>query len=145
MRGLLFSVLLVVLGQAHAEEAYTGELLLRDGLFYKPFQTEPFTGLKRDWYENGQLSQEVTLKDGKPDGLFRIWYVGGTPTYEATYKDGKREGLRRMWYENGQLWDESTWKNGKLEGLVRAWYENGQLESETCYSNDEAVDMSNCQ
>ena len=65
MRILLFSVLLVVLGHAHAEEAYTGELVHRDGLAYKPFQTEPFTGLYREWHENGQLQSERTFKNGK--------------------------------------------------------------------------------
>ena len=167
MRTLLLSVLLVVLGQAHAEEAYTGKLLTRDGLSYKPFETEPFSGFYRYWYENGQLSKEATYKDGKKEGLHKSWYENRQLEKEATYKDGKKEELHKSWYEDGQLWWETTYKNGKPEGLYRVWYESGDLSKdatykdgkkeglfrqwwgkivkETCYSNGEEVDMSNCQ
>lgn len=155
MRTLLFSVLLVVLGQAHAEfdydslssrdEAYTGELLERDGLAYKPFQTEPFSGLHTLSYEDGPLRLERTYKNGKKDGLFRLWYENGQLIGEGTYKNGKTEGLHRLWYENGQLLSEYTYKNGKLEGVSRMWGENGQRVYDACWSNGEEVDMSNCE
>lgn len=54
-------------------------------------------------------------------------------------------GVNRSFYGNGQLLREVTFKNGKREGLFRNWDENGELEFERCHSNDEIVDMSNCQ
>lgn len=145
MRALLFLVLMVVLSQAHTEEAYTGKLLHRDGLFYKPLQTEPFSGSYQRWYENRQLAAEHTYSNGKQEGLARMWHENGQPWSEATHKDGQQEGLARTWYENGQLQLELTAVGGKQEGLTRAWLENGDLLREQCYSNGEEVDMSNCQ
>ena len=52
MRTVLLSMLLVAFGQAHGEEGYTGKLLERDGLYYKPLRTEPFTSLNIKMSEN---------------------------------------------------------------------------------------------
>jgi len=77
MRTLL--VLLVLLagsGEVFAERVYT-----KDGT--------PFTGLHRDYHDNGQLAGEATFKDGKPEGLLRSWDDNGQLKFEGTYKGGK--------------------------------------------------------
>ena len=89
MRTVHILILLAVFGQTYAKKADTGPLLMRGGLYYKPFQTEPFTGLHREWRANGQLHEEVAFKEGKADGLAKGWYENGQLRIELTYKDGK--------------------------------------------------------
>ena len=51
---------------------YEGELLKREGLWYKPRSVEPFSGTQVWWHGNGQLQLESNFKDGKYHGLVRF-------------------------------------------------------------------------
>jgi len=85
--------------------------------------------------KNGKVEMILTIKDGKLDGLKRTWYENGQLGSERNYKDGKPNDLIRIWYENGQLEAESNYKDSKEDGLTRYWHENGQLIYEGNYKN----------
>lgn len=167
-RSLVLGLLLVLLiaGCEQEQSVYRGELHERDGVFYAPFEKDPFSGkhiesrgdgslskegfyidgrqegLFTSWYENGQLKSELTHKSGKLEGLAREWYENGQLKSEATYKNGKVQGLSRDWHENGQLWGEGNWKSGNPEGLWRIWDLNGRLKSEATYKNGQEDGLS---
>jgi antitoxin component YwqK of YwqJK toxin-antitoxin module len=102
-------------------EEYSGVVLKRGGLLYKPNSTEPLTARVEQFHDNGRLHK----------------------TYTSV--DGKKEGLERWWHENGQLNRKTTYVDGKLEGLDQWWWlENTQLSSESCFRAGEKTDMSYC-
>ena len=61
----------------------------RNGIFYLPNETKPFTGNKLCEYENGKIKTEGNLKDGKKDGKWTAWYENGQIKAEANYKEGE--------------------------------------------------------
>ena len=95
-------------------------------LFYRLDNVE--NGELKKWYHNGQLMEECTYKDGKPDGKYKKYYINGQLMEECTYKDGKSDGEYKSWYENGKLSQEATYEDGKIHGKYKMYYENGQLD-----------------
>ena len=117
---LLLAALLIPVA-ADAAETYSGRVLERDGLLYKPNSNVPLTATVERYYENGQLKLLYTSVHGKGQGLGQSWHDNGQRYVEATSVDGKREGLVRVWHDNGQLQAEYTFVNDKEEGLLRLW------------------------
>ena len=95
-------------------------------LIYKKRDEEEVRVFK-EYYENGALSFELELIDGKKDGYYKDYYLSGALKIEASYKDDLLDGKCKFYYENGNLNEESHYKNGKPTG-VWSWYmENGEF------------------
>ena len=59
------------------------------------------------------MSSKGNFKDGKEEGLWKEYYDNGQVFEEIPYKDGKKEGMwRRYYYRNGQLETEGKFKYG---------------------------------
>ncbi|MDU8884552.1 hypothetical protein RXV94_00165 [Yeosuana sp. MJ-SS3] len=111
---LLFLIPVIAFGQK--EKIINGNDVTEiDGLYYFKANKELVSGLVKEWYENGQLSQEAILKDGKAVGNFKEWYENGQLNFEATFLDGKQDGLSRIWLENGKLKSETTFIKGQKQ------------------------------
>ena len=80
----------------------------RNGIFYLPNETKPFTGNKLCEYENGKIKTEGNLKDGKKDGKWTAWYENGQIKAEANYKDGKGNGKWIAWLVPDPVVSQST-------------------------------------
>ena len=121
-----------------------GDLVKRDGLFYKKFTDVPFSGEvtgddqgsvkngEKDgawisYYRNGQLRNKINWKNGKRDGAWVVYHENSQLRTKGNYKNGKYEGAKVDYYENGQLSSKGNHKNGKSEGAWVYYYENGQL------------------
>ena len=92
-------------------------------LFYLTFiykstksMSELFTGVKREFYKNGQLEFEIFMCNGV------------------------KEGEYKQFYENGQLRVHCFYVNGKLEGEYKKFDEDGQLKIQCFYVNGKKVD-----
>ena len=51
--------------------------------------TEPKIKTIETHWDNGQLRERCTLKEGKLEGLYESWHGNGKPWARRTYKDGK--------------------------------------------------------
>jgi len=92
----------------------TDELVIRDGLRYTPFSTEPFTGVLKSYHDNGQPDEKVTYKDGKPVGVYKEYWENGQLERSATYKDGNLDGVLEQYDEDGKLILREEYKVGDL-------------------------------
>ena len=145
----LFAPALAVAG----EGVNIDDLVKREGVFYKKFTEELFTGkttgqeqstFRRGkkhglsvWYhENGQLSWKGTYKDGKSEGPSVSYHANGQLSSKGTYKDGEREGPYVWYYPNGQLSWKGTYKDDKKHGPSVSYHENGQLSQKGTYKDD---------
>ena len=104
----------------------------KDGLFYQPRDSKPYTGKIIDVNDNGDISLEGKFAVGKRNGIWMTWYNSGQKEHEGSYKNGLKSGLWKSWYENGQPWKEGFYFAGKKEGKWLYWYWNGKnMEVET--------------
>ena len=91
------------------------ELVEHDGIFYKKFTDEPFTGKLDEGEWRG------AFKNGKFEGTWVRYHDNGQPLY----KDEEREAPRVEYWENGQVGYKGEFKNGKLEGPWVMYWSNG--------------------
>ena len=78
-------------------------------------------------YKNGQAKSIENFKNGKLNGEFKEFFEDGNLSQIATFKNGDMKNIK-VFYENGNLKFEQNLKNRK--GKYRGYYPNGQLESE---------------
>ena len=97
-----------------------GDLVERDGLYYKKFTDVPFTG-----QTTGQI--QGSFKDGKKDGPWIRYFETGQLRDKGDYKNGERDGPWVWYYQNGQLHYKGTYKNGKKEGPWVGYDEDGTV------------------
>lgn len=113
------------------------------------------TTVKKTYYDNGQLSQEISKKGKLWVGPYKSWdkqgnliekttyYAGGDADVKYFYTDGTlqskgktywdkykkddiKTGLWQFYYKNGQLKEENKFKDGKLIKLVNRFLEDGK-------------------
>jgi YD repeat-containing protein len=95
------------------------------------FQNDPLNGPKKDYYANGKIMREYTLKDGKVDGSCKFYDELGRLVSDQYYKDGEPNGYLKTFYPSGQIKSEGNMKpEGDISGPTREYYENGTLKSE---------------
>lgn len=51
-----------------------------------------FSEVEKKYYENGNIKEEITFKNGKREGPAKIYYENGALQIQGTYKNGKPEG-----------------------------------------------------
>jgi len=105
------------------------------------------------FYENGQLSSEGGLRDGKPDGYWKSYYRNGNlkaegnrkefqldgpwifydregiPSSEITYSEGKKDGPSKL-FKDGYLFKIDIYKQDVQEGISRFFYPDSSLQKE---------------
>ncbi len=123
-------------------------LRLDNGIYY--FNNLPFSGYRRELYEDNQVSmisgylngmQNGTSISYYPDGKLRFirmykenksfgkhtgYWENGNQKFEFYYLNDKREGVNKQWYESGQPYAFLSFKNDREDGMQQAWAENGK-------------------
>jgi len=79
------------------------------------------------YYDNEQMKNQITYKDGKADGMVTYWHQNGQMKSRKTYKDGKMDGMVTWWYKSGQKSGEAKFKDDKRE-FLKQWNEDGSLK-----------------
>lgn len=93
------------------------------------------------YHENGKISEEGNWKNNRWVGNYKLYYENGQVQHEFVFNpNGKREGPQKYFYENGQVAIEGTFVNGKESGVIKEYHENGDIKAEKTY-NDGAVDV----
>ena len=106
-------------------EVHRQNLELRAGRWYAPGQTNGFTGLLLDTYEDGANKSRSAVSNGWLHGLSQGWHTNGQPQIEEHFVAGTSHGPRTKWHANGQKFSEANIVNGQLHGTFRSWHENG--------------------
>ena len=109
IKKLLPLLLLILIGCSSPEpEPINMETMLieRNGVYYSKDTNQPYSGPVFSLYPDEEfylLFEEVTLKDGKPDGPYKSYYENGQIQYEGTFKDGKPDGPYKFYHDNGPV------------------------------------------
>lgn len=86
------------------------------------------TAIQKDFYRNGQLREEVPLRNGHRHGLCRTWHKNGVLASQEPYQAGLPHGICRQWNEAGRLLGKYKMVHGT--GIQREWHQNGQIQME---------------
>ena len=99
------------------------DLVERDGIYYKRFSDEPFTG------QVAGLARG-TIKNGRIEGSWKKFYPSGDLHIDANYMNGVKHGSEIVWWINGNLHKKGTYENGKKVGTHVFYDIDGTLLSE---------------
>lgn len=110
-------------------------------------------GYNKFYYENGKISSEGTMKDGKPDGYWKNYYdngklkiegnrknflldsiwkfydLRGRITKSISYKEGKKDGVSIIYDTLQKIVTTETYIQDVKQGLQRNFYKNGKTKS----------------
>jgi antitoxin component YwqK of YwqJK toxin-antitoxin module len=107
----------------------TNLVMQADG-WHLPGNTNRFTGLLLDTYEEGERKSLSEISNGLLQGVSRGWHTNGVQQVEEHFVAGVSHGLRTKWHPNGQKLSEVSIVEGKLHGSFRRWDEQGALSEE---------------
>ncbi|EFP1539936.1 toxin-antitoxin system YwqK family antitoxin [Campylobacter jejuni] len=95
-----------------------------------PGQPSDVARVQQNKYPNGNLKEEIHYnKDSRIHGLKRAFYDNGQLRAEENYKNGKKDGISREYSRNGQLLEEVHFKDNRGYGDFVSYYENGNMRA----------------
>lgn len=89
------------------------------------------------YHDNGKISSEGTLRDGKPDGYWKTYATSGVIKSEGNRKNFMLDSIWKFYNERGILAFEFSYKEGKKNGIKNTYdTEDGSLALSEMYVND---------
>ncbi len=88
------------------------------------------------YFDNGKISSEGTMKDGKPDGYWKTYYQNGKLKSEGNRKNFQLDSLWKFYNEKGLVTTEFNYKLGKKNGFKNTYDEKENLVSKENYVDD---------
>src|ERR1041385_1952856 len=73
-------------------------------------------GLKKAFYENGQMESEKHYKNGVLNGPAKVYYENGHLAWEGFYNGGQLDGTSKFYFDSGALEAERTYAYGVETG-----------------------------
>lgn len=93
-------------------------------------------GYNKFYYDNGKVSSEGSMRDGRPDGYWKTYLPNGKVKSEGNRKNYELDSLWKFYDSNGKLITEINYLKGKKDGLKISWDVDGYIKSEENYMAD---------
>jgi len=94
-------------------------------------KTGTFTVFK---YENGKISSEGKIRNGKPDGYWKTFYENGILKSEGNRKNYELDSIWKFYNEDGKLILDINYSKGKKNGIKTTYPQNEIIKEN--YVND---------
>ena len=120
----LLTILFISLLSSPSWSEEMGDLVEREGLYYKKFTDVPFTG------EIIRGRKQGSFKNGVKDGAWVSYWSSGQLESKVNFKNGKKEGAWVRYYYDGQIHWKGNLKNSKQEGPWVYYREDGTVLKE---------------
>lgn len=91
-------------------------------------------GYNKFYYEDGSLSSEGSMKNGKPNGYWKNYYQNGHLKSEGNRRNFLLDSLWKFYDEDGKIILEINYKEGKKNGF-RITHQGNEVTKET-FVND---------
>lgn len=99
---------------------------IKNGILF--FDKKPYSGIVKEFYDDGVLKTKSEYYQGKRQGEFFGWYATGNRWFERYYKKGIKVKNHKGWFNDGQQMFEYQFNaNGVYNGYTKDWHYNGQL------------------
>lgn len=93
-------------------------------------------GYNKFYYENGKISSEGIMKNGKPDGYWKNYYKNGNLKIEGNRKNFLLDSVWKFYDEKGKLTKTINYAEGKKNGAVCIYDTAQKITAVETYSND---------
>ena len=90
-------------------------------------------GLERQYYPNGQVSEEIEWNNGARHGVWNQYFDDGTVKLNSSYVYNKVSGPYTFYWPNGNLYIKGQFVDNKRHGKWLFYTDDGQLKSEIDY------------
>ena len=98
---------------------------------YNNYKQGEKIGLRKEFYENGQIKSEGVFKAEKKEGLHKEWQSNGVLILEGYYENGIANGIMKWYHDKGFLAGVGLMKNGERHGVWKVYaIEDGKLAAE---------------
>lgn len=104
-------------------------------LFSQAQITKP-NGYNRYYYENGKISSEGLMRDGKADGYWKTYYKNGKVKIEGNRRQFLLDSIWRFYDEKGRITKSIRYNEGKKDGLSINFDTLGYFISTEFYKKD---------
>lgn len=84
-------------------------------------------GYWKTYYEDGLLKSEGNRLNQQLDSIWKFYSPTGSLTQQISYKDGKKNGIRTTYTEDGKPLIEETFRNEVVVGTTRKYHPSGKL------------------
>jgi antitoxin component YwqK of YwqJK toxin-antitoxin module len=99
-------------------------------------QTTNPNGYNKFYYENGKISSEGLMKDGKPNGYWKNYYKNGKLKIEGNRKNFQLDSVWKFYDEKGRLSKTINYAEGKKNGITAVYDTLGKIVSSENYAMD---------
>lgn len=82
-----------------------------------------------EYYPNGNLKTQYTLKDNQKDGFLHEFYLNGSKKADYIFSKGKKDGEFILYYKNGKPKETGRFIQDKKCGQFCYYDSNGKLDS----------------
>jgi uncharacterized protein len=88
------------------------------------------------YHDNGKISSEGHMRDGKPDGYWKNYHPNGNMKSEGNRVEFELDSLWKFYDENGILEKKINYKTNKREGVSKSFTPEGFLIASEFYVDD---------
>jgi len=99
-------------------------------------QTEVKNGYTKFYHENGKVSSEGTMRDGKPDGFWKNYHLNGNLKIEGNRKDYLLDSIWVFYDDKGRASRKVNYVEGKKNGLTWHFDTLGRITQTEEFKND---------
>lgn len=99
-------------------------------------QTKDTVTYSKFYYENGKISSEGPMRNGKPDGYWKTYHTNGKLKSEGNRKNFQLDSTWKFYSESGKLTLEYNYKEGKKDGPLKTYGPDGKLLTEETYTSN---------
>jgi uncharacterized protein len=103
---------------------------------YTYTQTSNPNGYNKFYYENGKISSEGNMKEGKPNGYWKNYYKNGKIKIEGNRKNFQLDSVWKFYDERGRLNKSINYSDGKKNGLTAIYDTLGKIVTSENYNKD---------
>ena len=104
---------------------------------YVNVKGKPYSGVYKEYYENGNLKLQMKLKKGFKNGNVFLYFENGKLSEVYSYKNNMMDGLWISYNQTGVKTAEARYIQDKKHGEWKVWDENGTLIYLMYYNNGE--------
>ncbi|MCL5246236.1 hypothetical protein M4I21_10485 [Cellulophaga sp. 20_2_10] len=93
--------------------------------------------VKKEYFKDKKTLKSIVEYDNQKDeGLKKVYYENGQLKFSATYKNEELDGAYKEFYDNGQLKEVGQREKGRKIGNWKGYNEEGKIEHDNTYSLD---------
>jgi len=129
-------VIFLLAGLLLFSTSYSQIVQKEDGLYYDK-SDKLFSGDYKEYYDNGQVRQEMTVLNGRIDGMVNVWFRTGNLKETRVFKEGRRSGVWVSYNEQGKKTGEASYKDDLKDGPWKIWDDAGILRYDMLYRKGE--------